>query len=187
MVSKIFFSSNLVGRIFFYGSARIFFYYICAACNFFLPTSACRKFFFKITHPLPQELNGRPLSYLLATYTTVFCLFVRSFVCFVFVLRRLCINKRDFHHAPQGRRRSGSVGLLCNLCTCYMFAMSDEHNYRCRVLIFIYLTFVCRHRKLRSVCVSFDISKQLLRVSQNLISDDKKGSERDLSFPDTRG
>ena len=40
MVSKIFFSSNLVGRIFFYSSARIFFYYICAACNFFLPTSA---------------------------------------------------------------------------------------------------------------------------------------------------
>ena len=43
-----------------YSSARIFFYYICAACNFFLPTSACRKFFFKITHPAPQELNGRP-------------------------------------------------------------------------------------------------------------------------------
>ena len=56
-----FFSSNLVGRIFSYSSARICFYYICAACNFFLPTSACRKFFFKITHPLPQELNGRPL------------------------------------------------------------------------------------------------------------------------------
>ena len=62
MVSKIFFSSNLVGRIFFYSSARIIFYYLCAACNFFLPTSACRKFFFKITHPLPQELNGRPLN-----------------------------------------------------------------------------------------------------------------------------
>ena len=58
-----FFSSNLVGRIFFYSSARNFFYYICAACNFFLPTSACKNFFFKITHPLPQELNGRPLSY----------------------------------------------------------------------------------------------------------------------------
>ena len=57
-----FFSSNLVGRIFFYSSARIFFYYICAACNFFLPTSACRNVFFKITHPLPQELNGRPLT-----------------------------------------------------------------------------------------------------------------------------
>ena len=28
---------------------------------FFPPTSAWRKFFFKITHPLPQELNGRPL------------------------------------------------------------------------------------------------------------------------------
>ena len=63
MVSKIFFcSSNLVGRIYFYSSARIFFYCLCAACNFFLPTSACRIFFFKITHPLPQELNGRPLS-----------------------------------------------------------------------------------------------------------------------------
>ena len=62
MVSKIFFSSNLEGRIFFYSSARIFFYYICAACNFFLPKSACRKFFFKITHPLPQELNGRPIN-----------------------------------------------------------------------------------------------------------------------------
>ena len=30
---------------------------------FFLPTSACRKFFFKITNPLPQKLNGRPLSF----------------------------------------------------------------------------------------------------------------------------
>ena len=50
-----FFSSNLVGRIFFYSSARIFFYYICAACNFFLPTIACRKFFFKITHPPPPS------------------------------------------------------------------------------------------------------------------------------------
>ena len=57
-----FFSSNLVGRIFFYSSAIIFFYYICAACNFFLPTSACRKFFLKIPHPLPQELNGRLLT-----------------------------------------------------------------------------------------------------------------------------
>ena len=38
-----------------------FFYLICAACNFFLPTSACRKIFFKITHPHPQELNGRSL------------------------------------------------------------------------------------------------------------------------------
>ena len=27
---------------------EFFFYYICAACNFFLPISACRKFFFKI-------------------------------------------------------------------------------------------------------------------------------------------
>ena len=58
-----FFSSNLVGRIFFYSSAIIFFYYICAACNFFLPTRACRNFFFNITHPLPEELNGRPLIY----------------------------------------------------------------------------------------------------------------------------
>ena len=47
-----------------YSSARIFFYYICATYNFFLPTSACRKFFFQnqITPPPPlQELNGRPL------------------------------------------------------------------------------------------------------------------------------
>ena len=49
-----FFSSNLVGRIFFYSSARIFFYYICAACNFFLPTSACRNFFFQ-NHPPPSS------------------------------------------------------------------------------------------------------------------------------------
>ena len=63
--ARFVFSSNLVGRIFFYSSARIFFYYICAACNFFLPksASACRKFFFKITHPPPpQELNCRPLT-----------------------------------------------------------------------------------------------------------------------------
>ena len=31
------------------------FYYICAACNFFLPTSAWRKFFFKITHSQPPS------------------------------------------------------------------------------------------------------------------------------------
>ena len=42
-------------------SARIFFYFICAACNFFLPTRACRRFFFEIIHTPPQELNGRPL------------------------------------------------------------------------------------------------------------------------------
>ena len=59
---KNFFSSNLVGRIFFSLFFPQAFYYICAACNFFLPTSACRKFFFKITHPPPQELNGRPLN-----------------------------------------------------------------------------------------------------------------------------
>ena len=50
----------MVGTIFFSLFFPQAFYYICAACNFFLPTSACRKFFFKITHP-PQELNGRPL------------------------------------------------------------------------------------------------------------------------------
>ena len=62
MVSKIFFflATWWVGY-FFTAVQEFFFYYICAACNFFLPTSACRKFFFKITHPLPQELNGRPL------------------------------------------------------------------------------------------------------------------------------
>ena len=50
-------------------SARIFFSFLCAACNFFLPTSACRKVFFKITHPPPppQELNGRPLSGITST------------------------------------------------------------------------------------------------------------------------
>ena len=56
------FSASKITSVFSqYSSARIFFYYICGACNFFLPTNACRKFFFKITHPLPQELNGRPL------------------------------------------------------------------------------------------------------------------------------
>ena len=40
---------------------EFFFSFLCAACNFFLPTSAYRKFFFKITHSPPQELNGRPL------------------------------------------------------------------------------------------------------------------------------
>ena len=40
---------------------EFFFYFICVAWNLFLPTSACRKFFFTITHPHPQELNGRPL------------------------------------------------------------------------------------------------------------------------------
>ena len=49
---------------FFTAVQEFFFYYICAACNFFLPksASACRKFFFNITHPPPQELNCRPLT-----------------------------------------------------------------------------------------------------------------------------
>ena len=38
-------------------SARIFFYFICAACNFFLPTRACRKFFFEIIHPPPSRVK----------------------------------------------------------------------------------------------------------------------------------
>ena len=55
--ARFFFLAAWWVRYFFYSSARIFFYYIRV-----LPTSACRKFFFKITHPLPQELNGRPLN-----------------------------------------------------------------------------------------------------------------------------
>ena len=43
---------------------------------FFLPTSACRNFFFKITHPLPQELNGRPLN------KAVFCEVLTSSLTF---------------------------------------------------------------------------------------------------------
>ena len=62
MVSKIFFLATWWVGYFFTAVQEFFFYYLCAACNFFLPTSACRKFFFKITHPLPQELNGRSLT-----------------------------------------------------------------------------------------------------------------------------
>ena len=36
---------------------EFFFSFLCAACNFFLPTSACRKFFFKITHPPPSRVK----------------------------------------------------------------------------------------------------------------------------------
>ena len=43
-------------------SARIFFLFHLCCMQFFLPTRACRKFFFEIIHTPPQELNGRPLS-----------------------------------------------------------------------------------------------------------------------------
>ena len=43
-------------------SARIFFYVICAACNFFFQQALAGNFFSKSLTPLPQELNGRPLS-----------------------------------------------------------------------------------------------------------------------------
>ena len=92
--ARFFFLATWWVGYFFYSSARIFFYYLCAACNFFLPTSACRKFFFKITHPLPQELNGRPLRginrVILSiprpsnrSFVFVFW-FVGFFVCFIF-------------------------------------------------------------------------------------------------------
>ena len=59
----LFFSSNFVGRIFFYSSAIIFFSitFVLHAILFFRQVLA-GIFFFKITHPLPQELNGRPLT-----------------------------------------------------------------------------------------------------------------------------
>ena len=41
---------------------NLFLFHLSCMQFFFLPTCACRKFFFKITHPsFPQELNGRPL------------------------------------------------------------------------------------------------------------------------------
>ena len=49
-----FFSSNLVGRIFFYSSARIFFYYLCAACNFFSSDKRLQEIFFQ-NHPPPPS------------------------------------------------------------------------------------------------------------------------------------
>ena len=50
-----FFSSPLYVREFFFGK------WSCAG-NFFLRTCTCRIFFFKITQPPPQKLNGWPLS-----------------------------------------------------------------------------------------------------------------------------
>ena len=36
---------------------EFFFYFICAACNFFLPTSACRNFFPKSPTPPPSKVK----------------------------------------------------------------------------------------------------------------------------------
>ena len=55
---KNFFSSNVVGKIFFSLFFPQAFYYICAACNVFLPTSACGKFFFQ-NHPPPPPSPSR--------------------------------------------------------------------------------------------------------------------------------
>ena len=69
---------------------EFFLYFICAACNFFLATSACRNFSLKsptpLPLPLPRELNGRPLI-IITNYegriSYVFC-----FICtFEFLLK----------------------------------------------------------------------------------------------------
>ena len=59
-----FFSSNLVGRIFFTAVQEFFsITFVLHAIFFFRQALAGMFFFFfKITHPLPQELNGRPLT-----------------------------------------------------------------------------------------------------------------------------
>ena len=41
---------------------NFFLLHLCCMQFLFLPTSACRNFFFKIPPPPPQELNGRPLT-----------------------------------------------------------------------------------------------------------------------------
>ena len=61
--ARFFFSSNLVGRIFFFTAVQEFvsITFVLHAIFFFRQALA-GNLFFKITHPLPQELNGRPLT-----------------------------------------------------------------------------------------------------------------------------
>ena len=56
MVSKIFFSSNLVGRIFF-TAVQDYLLPLCCMQFFSSDKRLQEIFFFKITHSLPQELN----------------------------------------------------------------------------------------------------------------------------------
>ena len=42
-----------------YGSARILFLFNLCGSNFFLPTSACRKFFFFQNHPSPAPSKAK--------------------------------------------------------------------------------------------------------------------------------
>ena len=62
MVSKIFFLATWWVGYFFTAVQEFFSITFVLHAIFFLPTSACRNFFFQNTHPLPQELNGRPLT-----------------------------------------------------------------------------------------------------------------------------
>ena len=62
MVCKIFFSSNLVGRIFFTAVQEFFSITFVLHAIFFFRQALAGNFFSKSpTPPPPQELNGRPL------------------------------------------------------------------------------------------------------------------------------
>ena len=64
--SRIFFASNLVGRIFFPFFPMSFLLHLCSM-QFFYSGKHLQDFFFKINHPPPpQELTGRPLNRLIS-------------------------------------------------------------------------------------------------------------------------
>ena len=61
MVSKIFFLATWWVGYFFTAVQEFFLLQLCWM-QFFSSDKRLQEFFFKITHPLPQELNGRPLT-----------------------------------------------------------------------------------------------------------------------------
>ena len=76
---------------FFLAAAQeFFFYYIYAACNFFLPTCACRNFFFKINHLLPRPSRVKwSASYCGATRAIASTIYLRLSLQLRFYVPRL--------------------------------------------------------------------------------------------------
>ena len=115
LVIKNVFSSNLVGRMFFpFFSHKLSITFVLHAIFFFRQALA-GNFFSKFTHPLPQELNGRPLTEKYLLISRVFGLYCKLRILVFFhlfmarVLRAWAINRwkktriRNLRYGPKKR------------------------------------------------------------------------------------
>ena len=109
--SRIFFSSNMVGRIFFFPFFPISSLLHLCCMQFFSSDKRLQEFFFQ-NHPPPQELNGRPLNDLLwmsEGSPARFPLSVKSVRFPVFSwLRRSCVG---LHLTPKYLRCNRTQGI----------------------------------------------------------------------------